>query len=82
MCAGSDMMPKGVVSVDAYIGENVEVKSSGLHPGGTFQSKNMSWRQGGLNWSPNRPASSSQFWSANAKSCGVAKRASGERLSG
>lgn len=47
MCAGSDIIPKDVVSVDAYTGENVEVKSSGSHPGGTFQSKNMSWRQEG-----------------------------------
>ena len=46
-------MPKGVVSADAYIGENVDVKSSGLHPGGTFQSENRSWRQEELNWSAN-----------------------------
>lgn len=53
MCAGSDITPKSVVSVDAYIGENVEEKSSGPHPGGTLQSKNISWRQGELNWSTN-----------------------------
>jgi hypothetical protein len=42
MCVGSDIMPKCVVSAGAYIGENVDEKSSGLHPGGTFQSKNTS----------------------------------------
>ena len=82
MCAESDIMPKGVVSVDAYIGENVDVKSSGLHPGGTFQSKNMSWKQEELGWSPNRVASPSQLWSANTKSEGAVKRVSGERSSG
>ena len=53
MCDGSDTMPKGVVSMDAYIGENVDVKSSGPQPAGTFQSKNMSWKQGELNWPTN-----------------------------
>ena len=42
MCVGSDIKPKGVVSAGAYIGDNVGMKSSGLHPGGAFQSKNIS----------------------------------------
>ena len=50
MCAESDIMPRDV-SIGAYIGENVDVKSSGLHPGGIFQSRNISWRQGELKWS-------------------------------
>ena len=62
MCVGSDTTPKGVVSADAYTGENVEEKSSGLHPGGTFQSKNMSWRQEEPSWSGNWPASPNQSW--------------------
>ena len=74
MCVGSDIMPRDVVSVDPYIGENVDVKSSGLHPGGTFQSKNISWRQKELNWLTNwPPVSSNQFWLAIVKSGGAAK---------
>lgn len=49
MWVGSDITPRGVDSVDTYMGEKVEAKSSGLHPGGTFQSKNMSWTQEELN---------------------------------
>jgi hypothetical protein len=70
MCVGSDIMPKDVVSVDAYIGENVDVKSSGLQPGGTFQSKNISWRQEELNWSTDWPVSPNKFWPAIVKSRG------------
>lgn len=41
-CSRSGITPKCVVSADAYTGENVDEKSSGPHPGGTFQSKNIS----------------------------------------
>jgi len=44
MCAGSDIMPKSDVSIDAYTGENANANSRRLHPGGTFQPKNMSRR--------------------------------------
>jgi hypothetical protein len=43
-------MPKGVVSVGTYLSENVKVMSSGLHPGGTFQSKNTRRRLGEPDW--------------------------------
>ena len=42
MCDVSGIRPNSVVSADAYIGENVDEKLSGLHPGGTFQPKNIS----------------------------------------
>ena len=60
MCARSDITPKRVVSAEAYIGEKVYEKSSGPHPGGTFQSKNISWRQEELKRSTGWPVSPNQ----------------------
>ena len=82
MRVGSDITPKEVVSVDACTGENIDVKSSGLHPGGTFQPKNISWRQEELNWSINLPVSSNQFWLAIIESGGAARHMLEETSSG
>ena len=78
MWAGSDITPRWVVSADAYIGENVDEKSSGPHPGGTLQSKNISWRQEEPNWS----VSPNQFWFGVVKYGGAAKHWLEERLGG
>jgi hypothetical protein len=82
MCVGSDITPKGVVSADAYDGEKVEEKSSGLQPGGTLQSKNMSWKHDGFNWSMHGGESPNQFWSVIVRFEVATEQKSEERSGG